>query len=81
MQGGSFHGDRATVTQIEVMRDALQGGVLLKWTQPVRSVEMMLVAMALGVDRFNGNIPDLLSSAKLSSATAPLMLPIYGVDF
>lgn len=81
VQGGSFHGDRATFTQIEVMRDALQGGVLLKWTQPVRSVEMMLVAMALGVDRFNGNIPDLLSSAKLSSATAPLMLPIYGVDF
>ena len=81
VQGGSFHGDRATFTQIEAMRDALPPGVLLKWTQPVRSVEMMLVAMALGVDRFNGDIPDLLSSAKRSSANGPLMLPIYGVDF
>jgi deoxyribose-phosphate aldolase len=81
VQGGSFRGDRATFTQIEAMRDALPVAVLLKWTQPVRSVEMMLVAMALGVDRFNGDVPALLTSAKRSSEWGPLMLPIYGVDF
>lgn len=81
IQGGSFRGDRATFSQIETMRDALPGTVLLKWTQPVRSVEMMLVSMALGVDRFNGDIPTLLSAAKRSSELGPLMLPVHGVDF
>jgi deoxyribose-phosphate aldolase len=81
VQGGSFHGDRATFSQVETMRRTLPSPVLLKWTQPVRSVEMMLVCMALGVNRFNGDIPTLLSDAKRSSQNAPLLLPIYGVDF
>lgn len=81
VQGGSFRGDRATFTQIETMREALPVGVLLKWTEPVRSVEVLLVAIALGVDRFNGEIPALLSSAERSSRTGPLMLPVHGVDF
>lgn len=81
VQGGSFRGDRATFSQIEAMRGTLPFRVLLKWTQPVRSVEMMLVCMALGVNRFNGDIPTLLAEAKRSSQSAPLMLPIYGVDF
>lgn len=81
VQGGSFRGDRATFSQIETMRGTLPSPVLLKWTQPVRSVEMMLVCMALGVNRFNGDIPTLLAEAKRSSQSAPLMLPIYGVDF
>jgi deoxyribose-phosphate aldolase len=81
VQGGSFRGDRATFSQIESMRDALPSEVLLKWTQPLRSVEMMLVSMALGINRFNGDIPALLDSAKRSTQIAPLMLPVYGVDF
>lgn len=81
VQGGSFRGDRATFSQIESMRDALPFPVLLKWTQPVRSVEMMLVCMALGVNRFNGDVPTLLAEAKHSSQRAPLMLPLHGVDF
>ena len=81
VQGGSFHGDRATYSQIEAMRDALPTDVLLKWTQPVRSVEMLLVCMALGVNRFNADIPALLTAAKRSAQLGPLMLPINGVDF
>jgi deoxyribose-phosphate aldolase len=81
VQGGSFHGDRATFSQVEAMRLALPPDVLLKWTQPLRSIEMMLVCMALGVNRFNGDIPELLKSARRSSQRAPLLLPIYGVDF
>lgn len=81
VQGGSFHGDRATFRQVETMRESLPGDVLLKWTQPVRSVEMMLVCMGLGVDRFNGDIPALLQSAKRSSELAPLMVPLFGTDF
>ena len=81
VQGGSFRGDRATFSQIEAMRHTLSATVLLKWTQPIRSVEMMLVCMALGVNRFNGDVPTLLAEAKRSTQRAPLMLPIYGVDF
>jgi deoxyribose-phosphate aldolase len=81
VQGGSFRGDRVTVSQIEGMRDALPAKVLLKWAQPLRSVEMMLICMAMGVSRFNGDIPTLLKAAKRSSQVAPLMLPIRGVDF
>ncbi|KRF22692.1 hypothetical protein ASG95_08940 [Phycicoccus sp. Soil803] len=81
VQGGSFRGDRATFSQIEAMRHCLPDRVLLKWTQPLRSVEMMLVSMALGVDRFNGDIPALLESAKRSTRIAPLKLPVHGVDF
>jgi hypothetical protein len=47
----------------------------------VRSIEMMLLCMSLGVGRFNGDIPVLLAAAKRSSQLGPLMLPIYGVDF
>jgi deoxyribose-phosphate aldolase len=81
VQGGSYRGDRATFSQIQAMRHALQPQVLLKWTQPVKSVEMMLVCMALGVNRFNGDIPTLLTSAERSSRLAPIRLPIHGVDF
>jgi deoxyribose-phosphate aldolase len=81
VQGGSFRGDRATCSLIEAMRSTLPFPVLLKWTQPVRSVEMMLVCMALGVNRFNGDIPTLVAEAKRSSQRAPLMLPVYGIDF
>ena len=81
VQGGSFRGDRATFSQIEAMRHTLPAAVLLKWTQPLRSVEMMLVCMALGVNRFNGDVPALLAEAKRSTQRAPLMLPIYGVDY
>jgi deoxyribose-phosphate aldolase len=81
VQGGSFRGDRATFSQIESMRHCLPDRVLLKWTQPLRSVEMMLVSMALGVSRFNGDIPALLESAKRSTRIAPLRLPVHGVDF
>lgn len=81
VQGGSFRGDRTTFSQIEAMRHALPAGVLLKWAEPVRTVEMMLLCMSLGVTRFNGDIPTLLAAAKRSSQLGPLMLPISGVDF
>lgn len=81
VQGGAFRGDRVTVSQIEAIRGALPSTVLLKWAEPLRSVEMMLICMAMGVSRFSGDIPTLLKAAKSRSQVAPLMLPIRGVDF
>jgi deoxyribose-phosphate aldolase len=81
VQGGTYLGDRATFSQIEAMRHSLPAHVLLKWTQPLKSVEMMLVCMALGVNRFNGDVRALVDSARRSSQLAPLMVPVHGVDF
>jgi len=81
VQGGSFRGDRTPLGHIETMRAALTSEVKLKWTHPVRSVEALLVCMALGVDRFNGDPPELLAAAVRSSRIAPLMVPLPGVDF
>ena len=81
VQGGSFRSDRATFSQIEAMRHSLPEDVLLKWTHPLRSVPMMLVCMALGVNRFNGDSRALLESARQSLKLGPLMVPVYGVDF
>jgi deoxyribose-phosphate aldolase len=81
LQGGSFRGDRTPLGHIETMRAALPSEVRLKWTHPVRSLEVLLVCIALGVDRFNGDPHDLLAAAARSSRIAPLMVPIPGVDF
>jgi deoxyribose-phosphate aldolase len=81
VQGGSFRGDRTPFHQVEAMRAALPAHVLLKWTQPVRSVETMLLCIALGVDRFNGEPSDLLADAARKARIAPLSVPISGIDF
>ncbi|KRF25022.1 hypothetical protein [Phycicoccus sp. Soil803] len=81
VQGGTFLGDRVSFGEVGVMREALGPRVLLKWTHPVRSVEMMLICIAEGVDRFNGDPPALLEAARTSSRAAPLMVPVQGVDY
>ena len=81
IQGGSYMGDRADFSQMEVMRHAIGRPVLLKWTRPVRSLEMMLVTMGLGVDRFNGDPPALLKDAKTALRSGPLVVPHLGINF
>lgn len=81
VQGGSFRGDRTSISRIETMRAALPREVLLKWTHPVRSIESLLLCVALGVDRFNGEPAELLTSADRHSKTGPLTIPLAGLDF
>ncbi|MGZ4553618.1 MAG: hypothetical protein ACXVXQ_09040 [Mycobacteriaceae bacterium] len=81
VQGGTFRGDRTGFSHIELMRAALPPAVLLKWTHPISTLETMLVCIALGVDRFNGDPAALLAAAQRSAATAPLTLPKQGLDF
>jgi deoxyribose-phosphate aldolase len=81
IQGGSIRGDRTAFSQVEVMRSAMPRSVLLKWTQPVRSVQAMLVSLAVGVDRFNGDPAALIQDASRQIRVAPLRVPVSGVDF
>lgn len=81
IQGGSIRGDRTALSQVEVMRSAMPRNVLLKWTQPVRSVQALLVSIAVGVDRFNGDPTALLQDASRQTRVAPLRVPVPGVDF
>lgn len=81
IQGGSYHGDRTGFSHIEIMRAAIAPPTLLKWTHPVRSIQTMLVSIAVGVDRFNGNPATPLKDAAQAITTAPLTVPIPGLDF
>lgn len=81
VQGGTFLGDRVGIGEIVEMREALGPDVLLKWTNPLRSVEAILVCIAEGVDRFSGDTPALLHAAKVASRYSPLIVPMKGVDY
>ena len=81
VHAGSIRGDRTSFTRLEGMRSALPDGVLLKWTQPVKSLAALLVCVGLGVDRFNGDPSQLIISAKRAGGLGPITVPLAGLDF
>ncbi|WP_457255983.1 hypothetical protein [Pedococcus sp. P5_B7] len=80
-QAGSWRGQRTGFTQVEAMRDSLGADVLLKWTQPVRSLETLLLCIAEGIERFNGDVDQLMAAARRSAAAGPLTVPLPGTDY
>ncbi|WP_406830508.1 hypothetical protein ABEG17_16135 [Pedococcus sp. KACC 23699] len=80
-QGGSWRGRRADLAEIQLMRASLPMDVLLKWTDPVRRLETLLLCIALGIDRFNGDVEDLMQAATRAEWLGPLTIPQAGVDF
>lgn len=82
VQGGTWGSDRTGFDQIRTMRDALPAGTLLKWATPVRSVHVLLLALAHGVDRCNTDQPGLLlRQVQRMHATGRIDLPREGRDF
>ncbi|EBM0725551.1 hypothetical protein XE97_24630 [Salmonella enterica subsp. enterica serovar Senftenberg] len=81
VHGGSWRGRRTGLTQLELMRAELPRHVLLKWTHPVKHLATLLLAMSLGVDRFNGDVDELLRHAKRAEWLAPLSIPVAGMDY
>jgi deoxyribose-phosphate aldolase len=82
VQGGSWRGTARTgLSRIQLMRAALPDDVSLKWTFPVRSLDSMLICIAEGVDRFNGDPEALLKSAERHTALGPLIVPVRGLDY
>ena len=60
VQVGAWTNQKAAFRSLLLIREALGREVLLKWTTPVPSHQVMLLAIAEGVDRFNGDVPELL---------------------
>jgi deoxyribose-phosphate aldolase len=81
IQVGVWDGRRANFGHMRQMRDALGPGVPLKWTAPVRSIDVLLLAVAEGMDRFNGDVISLLDEAESRAAWLPLTVPVQGWDY
>lgn len=81
VQGGSWAGVRTGLSRIQLMRAVLPVEIRLKWTFPVRSLDSMMICVAEGVDRFNGDPESLLKDAARSIAAGPLVVPVRGVDY
>lgn len=81
VQAGSWRGPKAGYRHVLLMREALGRAVLLKWTNPVSSLHMMLLAIAEGVDRFNADVEVVLREAGRQASYAPLFVPLRGLDF
>lgn len=81
LQGGSWHGKRTGFSRLQLMRAALPERVRLKWTFPVRSLDAMMIGVAEGVDRFNGDPGPLVDEAVRRCASRPLVVPCPEVDY
>jgi deoxyribose-phosphate aldolase len=81
VQGGSWAGVRTSLSRIQLMRAVLPVGIRLKWTYPVRTLDSMMICVAEGVDRFNGDPESLLKDAARRIAAGPLVVPVRGVDY
>ena len=81
MQCGGLHGEPPSFVCVQAMRDVVPDSVLLKWTQPVKSLEALLVCVSMGVDRFNADPAKLLRTAKRSAELGPLTVPAPGLDY
>jgi deoxyribose-phosphate aldolase len=81
VQGGWWCGARTGLSRMQLMRAALPAEVSLKWTFPVKSVDSMMICIAEGVDRFNGDPESLLKDVARRTTVAPLVVPVPGVDY
>ena len=81
VQGGSWRGRRTGLSQVEVIRASVPAEVLVKWTEPMRSLSTVLLCMSMGVDRFNCDVDQILADAKRAEWLAPLTIPVPGIDY
>jgi deoxyribose-phosphate aldolase len=82
VQGGSWRGTARTgLSRLQLMRAAMPDEVRLKWTFPVRSLDSMVICIAEGVDRFNGDPESILENAARRIASGPLVVPDRETDY
>jgi deoxyribose-phosphate aldolase len=81
VQGGSWRGRRTSLTQVEAIRASVPPHVLVKWTEPIRSLSTLLLCLSMGVDRFNCDVEQILDEAKRADWLASLTIPVAGVDY
>jgi len=82
VQAGTFyeHG-RARLSQVQLIRREIGPQVVLKWTAPVRGLDVLLLAKAEGVDRFNADATVILAQAEDLERWGEIRVPVPGVDY
>ncbi len=82
VQAGTLyeHG-RARLSQVQLIRREIGPQVLLKWTAPVRGLDILLLAKAEGVDRFNADATMVLEQAEDLERWGEIRVPVPGVDY
>lgn len=82
VQGGSWRdGARTGFSRLQTMRRALPDRVRLKWTFPVRSLDLLMICIAEGIDLCNGDPESLLGAAARRLEVCPLLVPVRGRDY
>ena len=81
IQAGSWEGPRASFDTLHAMRAALNPDIDLKWTAPVRSLDLLLLTIAEGANRFNGDAQALIQEAENRAPWLPLVVPHRGWDY
>lgn len=78
---GTLHGGRVRLALLCQLRDTLGPVVNLKWAPPVRSLDMLLICLAEGADRFNGDPAMILREAQDRQSRGGIWIPRPGHDY
>jgi len=81
IQAGSWDGPRANFDYLRQFRTILGPDILLKWTTPVRTIDVLLLGVAEGANRFNGDVQALIQEAENRSQWLPMTVPLPRWDY
>ncbi len=82
LQAGDRHPrDRATLSQVSVIRRAVGPQVRLKWSTPIQDLDRLLIAHAEGADRFHADAATILAEARRRAGVMGVRVPVPGVDY
>lgn len=78
---GTPHGGRIRLGLLCPLRETLGPVVKLKWAPRVRTLDMLLIGLAEGADRFNGDPADILRQAQDRQHDGGIRIPQPGEDY
>jgi deoxyribose-phosphate aldolase len=81
IQAGSWEGPRASFDSLHAFRGVLSPDIQLKWTTPVRTIDLLLLTIAEGANRFNGDVHALIQEAENRAPWLPMVVPDRGWDY
>lgn len=72
---------RIRLAMLHHLRARLGAGATLKWAPVVRNLDMLLIALAEGANRFNGDPAELLRQAQARTRDSGIQIPRPGHDY
>lgn len=80
IQCGSV-GTRARLGLLSQLRQIVGPGMHLKWTPAVRNLDVLLIALAEGADRFEGHPGEIHRQAEIRHREGGIRVPVRGRDY